>query len=430
MKKNSLKIIISGISLILVVSIGFFIGFGKSKSKNENEMLVNVKYPTPIKYDDYEAKRKNIEENPINDEYLEAVNEFAYKTGSKILSDEKGNINYSPISFYYALAMATTGANGETAEELHSLMGVDSNEELSEQAGNLYRQLFFENEIGSLKIANSLWLDSKLNVKEPFVKNTADNFYASTYKVNFGDKQTGKLMSKWVSENTKGTIEPQIVPNPSQIMSILNTIYFYDQWENSFSEDKTKKGVFNTADNKTVNVDYMNKTDMSNTFYVGENFARASLRLKNGGSMVFVLPNRDTDISSLTANEDTVENALTGGEKSNGTVVWQIPKFKMSSETDLIDILKKLGISHAFDKTADFGNITDEKIFINNIKQQTHIAIGEKGLEASGFTNIGFAKSAMPMGKIEMILDRPFMYAVVSRNGAVLFMGICNNPTE
>ncbi len=430
MKNNSLKIIICCVSLILVVSIGLFIGFDKNKTESKNELLMNVNYPTPIKFDNYETKLKNIEDNPIDSDFLEDVNEFAYKTGSKILTDAKGNINYSPISLYYALAMATTGASGDTAKELYSLMDIDSSEELSKQAGNLYRQLFFENEIGSLKIANSLWIDNKLDVKEAFVKNTADNFYASTYKVNFNDKKTGKLMAKWVSDNTKGTINPQIEPDPSQIMSILNTIYFYDQWADSFSEDKTKNGIFNIDDKKTVNVDYMNKTDMSNTFYVGENFSRASLGLKNGGSMVFVLPNKDTDISSLIVNEDTFEDALTGGEKSNGTVVWQIPKFKMSSETDLIDTLKKLGVTHSFDKTADFSNITDEKIFISDIKQQTHIAIDEKGVEASGFTNIGFAKSAMPMGKIEMILDRPFMYAVVAQNGTILFMGVCNNPTE
>ena len=34
----------------------------------------------------------------------------------------------------------------------------------------------------------------------------------------------------------------------------------------------------------------------------------------------------------------------------------------------------------------------------------------------------------MPQGRAEMILDRPFIYAITASNGMILFVGICNNP--
>lgn len=41
--------------------------------------------------------------------------------------------------------------------------GMENTQVLSEQSGNLYRLRYKDNEIGKLKIANSIWLGNKLN---------------------------------------------------------------------------------------------------------------------------------------------------------------------------------------------------------------------------------------------------------------------------
>ena len=428
MKNNLFKRIIAS----LLVASMCFMGVG-CMSKNTDtsvtaEPLLSVSYPEKIAYDDFNGKAENKLQNVVDPDFLEDVNDFAYKTAGEVLKNSDGNISYSPISLYYALALATTGANGETANELYNLLDVDTSEELSQNASKLYRQLYFENEIGSLKIANSLWLNDKLEVKEPFIQNAAENFYASVYSVNFKDKNLPQLMSKWVKDNVNGTIEPQINIDKSQIMSILNTIYFYDEWVHAFDSTKTEKDVFHINDKDTVDADFMNKEFMSSVFYTGDNFSRASLALKNGSEMTFVLPDESVSIYDLVKNDDTIEDILEDGKRQVGKVTWKIPKFKTGSELSLVEVLKSLGITSAFNENADFSNITDEKAFISDIKQQTHIAIDEKGVEASAFTNISFATSMMPISEIEMKLDRPFLYAIRDTNGTVLFIGICTNP--
>jgi serpin B len=67
--------------------------------------------------------------------------------------------------------------------------------------------------------------------------------------------------------------------------------------------------------------------------------------------------------------------------------------------------------------------------FISNIQQKAHISIDENGVEASAYTEIAIAGAAMPEGRAEMILDRPFIYGIQSRYGDLLFIGVCNNPT-
>lgn len=48
-------------------------------------------------------------------------------------------------------------------------------------------------------------------------------------------------MGQWISSNTNGRIAPKLNVDTQQIMSILNTVYFYDEWINRFNKANTKK---------------------------------------------------------------------------------------------------------------------------------------------------------------------------------------------
>jgi len=48
-------------------------------------------------------------------------------------------------------------------------------------------------------------------------------------------------------------------------------------------------------------------------------------------------------------------------------------------------------------------------------------------VEAAAFTEIAWAGAALRQGRAEMILDRPFLYAIRHR-GQVIFVGICGKP--
>ena len=69
-----------------------------------------------------------------------------------------------------------------------------------------------------------------------------------------------------------------------------------------------------------------------------------------------------------------------------------------------------------------------ENVFVSDIKQNSHIELDENGVTASAFTEIGYVGAALPDGRAEMVLDRPFLYAIVNENGVVIFVGICDNP--
>ena len=107
-----------------------------------------------------------------------------------------------------------------------------------------------------------------------------------------------------------------------------------------------------------------------------------------------------------------------------------LPKFDVAAQTDLIGGLKALGVTDVFDPAlADFTPMLGEGVDAC-VTQATHAArvkIDEKGCEAAAFTMLGDAGNPEPPDdQVDFVLDRPFLFAVTSRTGQLLFVGIVN----
>lgn len=390
-------------------------------------------YPKSISFDDYDSRSSVWTKNSIDESYKKALNKFSFSSASKILSGQSKNISYSPTSLYMTLSLAGTGANGATQDEIFSVLGTNGKgiNYMSEQNSKLFRLLYSDNKIGKLKIANSLWLAKNVNFKNAFIDNAARNFYASIYNVDFSDDNSAKLMSKWISENTNGILSPKMSLDKKQIMSIINTIYFKDEWADRFDENNTKPDTFYLSNGGEIKCAFMNITYAAHGYVKGDGFTSASLGLKNSSSMMFILPDKGMSVDNLLSTPEKTALLFNEKESKSGKVIFQIPKFSFGNSLDLNDTLKTLGIKSAFLPEADFSGITEGVAFISNIKQQTHIAIDEKGVEATAFTKIDYNGSAPPNENVaEMILDRPFIFAIKSYDDTILFIGVVNNPTD
>lgn len=383
----------------------------------------------------------------LTDTFANAYDKFAIKTTVELFKDSDENMVYSPLSLYYALALAASGAEGTTQDQILAVLGYKDAESLATDCKSSFEALYHvpneennkPNEWGeydsdsryTLAIANSLWIDDSLNLKESFAKSGAENFYADIYKGDLQSEKVAEAKALWVKDRTNGVIEPSAEPaDADTVLSIINTVYFYDEWINRFDKDKTEEDIFTCSDGTEVTCDFMNMKMGSHGFRKGDNYTESSLSLKNG-TMTFYLPDEGADVHELVKNADILESVVNGsGEYTSGEVTWKVPKFSYGSSMSLADILIALGMEDAFGENADFSGISDNKpLLISNVKQDAHIGIDEDGVEGAAFTEIMYAGAAMPTGKAEMILDRPFLY-VVKNNGRVVFMGICENPAE
>lgn len=107
-----------------------------------------------------------------------------------------------------------------------------------------------------------------------------------------------------------------------------------------------------------------------------------------------------------------------------------MPKFKCEYSNSLVDTLKKMGMSTAFDgDRANFSSMAtlkNENIYISDVIHKTFIEVAEKGTRAGAATAVIVGKSAaMPVEQPkEVRLTRPFVYAIIdTRTNLPLFIG-------
>ncbi len=431
---------------------------GQSLDKTENDVApmksakaMEAAEPEKLPYppDDYDNWNKCLGDNHISDDFKDSLKRFSFTSGSEVLKQAQENGMYSPLSLYYALALAGSGAEGETSSEISDVLGVSDREALAEQCRKLYTWYIYQEQWdgdrmkkygadqydSKLQLANSLWISDQLNIKEDYQKMAAEKFFASSFGVDFKDPQTGKIMGDWISGKTNGAINPQLTPDPETLLAIINTLYFYGGWTTPFEEALTKTDEFTLEDGTKVSCPFLNRTDIMGSYQRGDGYLLSCLHTNNDCQMVFLLPDEDRKVEEFLEKPELFQEAMDGDklEWNYGTVTWKVPKFSFGSSFKLEDTLQNMGLGRMFGEFAEFGGISDQPLKVDSVIQETHIGVDEQGVEGAAYTMMALgAGAALNQGqKADMILDRPFLFGIRDAGLDVwLFLGVCRNPEE
>ncbi len=390
----------------------------------------NIVYPQSFSFFDREAESKYKKQYPYDRSFTNSLINFSVKT-SEAIGNNGENLVYSPLSLYYALSILATGATGEAQSELLDLLDIQDTVYLALQCENLYTNLYTDNEISKLKIANSIWIDQNINpvIKSDWLNLTAKRFFTSVHSVDLNSPQTGELMSQWISDTTNGKLSYDFTPDLNKAMSIINSLYFYDEWKFRFNENMTTTDLFTCANKSTAECEFMNK-ETWHEFFKLDNCNISYIELKNSGAVYFLLPSEGVDPMALlydpTVNETVFNDPFDSEYYGFGPVIWKIPKFSYENSIDLTDCLRTLGVNSIFDTLDPLLGISDLPLNVSDVSQKTHIGIDEKGIEGATYTEIEILPTSPPPNDTcEMILDRPFAYIVVIDNVPV-FVGVVN----
>ena len=98
-----------------------------NKTEKTNPVSVTqVKEPEAVSAEDFESRSQVRENNPVSAEFVGAAQAFSYDSAARLLAEGTKNRNYSPLSLYYALALAAQGAEGKTEEEMLAVLGMST----------------------------------------------------------------------------------------------------------------------------------------------------------------------------------------------------------------------------------------------------------------------------------------------------------------
>ena len=366
----------------------------------------------------------------------ERLTAFAAKSTPLALAGHEGeNAIYSPLSLWSALALAAQCAGGDSRQQVLDALGADSVEELQEAVSQVWRGLYTDDEVSSLLLANSIWLNSSL--EGAYVQETldtlAEKYFSGAYAVPMGTEEADQAVTGWVKEQTHGLIggdEPVVQTDAETLALLASSLYYRAGWKDEFQPDRTEEDIFTDAAGGEREVDFMHQSQRA-SFLRREGYQAAQLGTRLG-EMVFVLPDEGVSPESLLQDPAFLSGLDIGGSEDTrrGEVQWSVPKFDVDSTLRLLDILRAMGIADLLDRDkADLSPLTTLDAYLSDARQLARVKVDEEGVEAAAVTILMIeATSAMPEPDPDicvMDLDRPFLF-VIRTEGVPLFVGVVN----
>lgn len=347
-------------------------------------------------------------------------------------SDE--NLMLSPLSAAAVLTMLRNGAEGNTAEQIHLMLGYDG--QTLEEVNDIYQQLVPQLEQADpdveIAIANAVFYRKDFEVKKPYADVIKNRFSAEMEGLDFQKPSALKTINGWAEKNTRGKI-PKVMDQISAdaVMFLMNALYFKGSWTNPFDKNRTRPAPFYLADGTSVEVDMMNGTIPARSAR-GTDYSAIELTYNRGNfAMIVLMPDNTPGqwIENFSGDDwQQLTRQLDAAETPRKIAV-TMPRFAFEFEKILNDHLKALGMMDAFDASkADLSAISDRDIFVSFVKQNTFIEVNEEGTEAAAVTSIGIEVTSMPPA---FVVNKPFVFAIRERTtNALLFIGKVEHPKQ
>jgi serine protease inhibitor len=370
-----------------------------------------------------------------------ANNTFAFKLLKQLADENKGrSIFISPYSAATALQMVGNGAVGQTKTEMQQALETSglSTAELNEANKAAADLLASNNTNLVLTTANALWYRQGISVNSNFIEANQKFFQSTVKALDFSNARAAEAeINQWASDQTHGHIQGiadgMVDPLYTDLI-LANAIYFKGKWEDPFDAKLTKEQPFHPAVGVQKNLPMM---EMSKKFIYRKGSGYQAVRLPYMGgdlAMYVFLPDTNSSPAKLLQimNGDKWRRVtMPGFSERDGLVV--LPKFKLENTFELNQPLATLGMKTAFDKKkADFSGMFSEPHYISEVRQKAFIEVNEEGTEAAAVTAIDMPVASgtepIPPPPFEMIVDRPFLFAIVdARSEMILFMGLVND---
>jgi serine protease inhibitor len=354
-------------------------------------------------------------------------NRFAFDLFREVNARQRGaNVFVSPLSATMALGMTLNGAAGQTWTEMRDALRLAgaTQDEVNEGYRDLIALLRGLDPSTEFRIANSIWYRQGFLVNAPFLEGSRHFFDAEVRALNFADQQGAmSAINGWVRTRTNDRIPTIVDQITDEVMFLINAIYFKGTWQQQFDRRRTSAAPFHAADGSTASVQMMYQPDARMRIAQTADYEAADLRYGNSAfSMTIVLPRPQRDVNT-TAESLTLERwqALVDSFEER-TMDLYLPRFTLTWERDLNDVLIALGMGRAFDEMqADFARMTPAEVFISKVKQKTFVEVNEEGTEAAAATSVGIMPTSAPPA---FRVDRPFVFAIRERfSGTILFIG-------
>ncbi|VDQ06502.1 unnamed protein product, partial [Trichobilharzia regenti] len=249
-----------------------------------------------------------------------------------------------------------------------------------------------------VNVETGVFLRKQYHFKKPFQHVMKNDLMCEVENLNFKDQNRSiKSINEWVNNKSNGLISEYFkdrseLPTDTRL-ALINVVTFKDVWQKKFDQAYTRSDKFHVNKSEKIEVEFMSVHETVGYASFGKlGFRMISKEFKNSRfTFIAVLPTVKFELHKILS--------LLKGERRLPLFVDRLkpeflhillPKFKAENSINLIEIMKKMGITDMFDsRRANLSGITtSEKLKVDFLSQTTVLKVDEKGVEAAAATGM------------------------------------------
>ncbi|KAJ3609934.1 hypothetical protein NHX12_022028 [Muraenolepis orangiensis] len=372
-----------------------------------------------------DAARQNVtQQTAVLAELLNSLGIRMYQT----LSAQQGSTNtlLSPVNTYGSLVTFYLGASKKTAGSYQLLLGLnrDTDQEDCVSLVDGHKVLKTLQSINSLvddgpkdEIVTRVWAFAPQGARlsEDFVQGTQDFSDASfTRAVDFSRVEEAQgLVNGFVERTSEGRVKDLFKDlRPDANLLFMSSFIFKGNWKTAFQPERTSLQEFHVDDNTTVTV---------------RRCTVVKLPLSKRSYMLLVLPNEGIKLKDIEGKLRSDVIADWHQYLQEGQLELSLPKFSMSSVTDLRQLLANMAAEveeRLLGSEAEFDRLSGSKPFtIDKVFNQVQFEMSEEGSEHQD-------KGLEAGVPLKLTINRPFFFSITEgHSNAILMLGKITNPT-
>lgn len=351
------------------------------------------------------------------------------------------NVLLSPYSLLQCFGMVACGAGDKSGMELRRVLGLD---ELTAKELQLADESLKKSKNAEFVSCNSIIFKKDLVFQPDFVNKTVNLYKGKLYQVDFSRKaECVNMLNSMVAKESRNMFqkvfrEEHFAGDP--MMVLMNVLYFKAMWWRKFDTFSTRNQLFTLADGAKYKVPMM--ADETRVPYFDNGKIHGIIldyQERRFGMMFLMTTDPKLPLSTVTGylGEKGIAEITAKASEEYKTRI-RLPKLKLESDCDLVELLRKAGISELFNSQGgDLIHIVkniDDPLYIDQARQLIKLDLNERGTEMAAVT-YAFAKVGsgrpMPEKKNTFYADRPFVMVLFDREtNAILLAGVINKPVE
>jgi serpin B len=353
------------------------------------------------------------------------------------LQDPADNQVLSPWSLAVALAMAADGADGETLDQMRTVLGLGDRDAAEVFAPHVARLAASSDEGTRLRPAQQLVAQTGYPFDPAYLARVGTAYDAPVTHVDFAhDADAARdVLNAWVDAETEGRV-PNLLPpdslGPDTRLVLVNALAFTGVWSARFDARETFETLFHAPEGD-VRVPMMSRAGLLE-HAEGSDVEMVRLRF---GNWTYALTVWLPDDPGHLPTADSY--AALRADLERGTRRLSLPRFSVRPDAtlQLREALSQLGMPKAFDaQTAEFPRMAQperaiDELFVEQVYQRARVEVTEDGCEAAAGSAVSMrTRGGAPVRPPVTLVDRPFTFAIEEvATGLVLFLGRVVDPS-